>query len=365
MRNFSSSRPCRIDARNESRIASRLISRMNSFLAPLTGSHLGRIARQWTGGALLALCGHALASPAPEPYTLPGTEVLTLHADKLKRDYEICISLPASYGQTQKTYPVVFLTDTNYAFPIVRGISQFLSRHDANLQEFILVGLGYAKGDKPVLSRNRDYTPAAPKTGNRPQPGEGEGVYGEAEAYRQFVAAQVLPLIAKNYRADMHRKVFMGHSYGALFGTHVLLTEPAMFQHYILGSPSLWFGKHTTFEVETARAASKKDIPAKVFMMTGEFETIKPGSKDPRYNRADDLVQDMLSFEKQLKAHRYPGLSVQSRVIAGENHNTVFPVIATHGLLWALPERTAVAPKPVAKIATRTAAQAPASGLRQ
>ena len=39
----------------------------------------------------------------------------------------------------------------------------------------------------------------------------------------------------------MNRKVLVGHSYGALFGFHVLFTRPEMFSGYVFGSPSLWF----------------------------------------------------------------------------------------------------------------------------
>lgn len=288
----------------------------------------------------LCICSaFAQAAPAPaaapvQPYTLPATEVQTLHAANLKRDYEIYVSLPASYGQSQKTYPVVFITDANYAFAVVRNISQFITRHDGNLQEFILVGLGYAKGDAPVDSRNRDYTPVA-KAGSAP----GDGKYGEVEAYRQFVAAEVFPFVAHNYRADMSKKVFIGHSYGALFGIHALLSEPAMFNAYILGSPSLWYGKHTMLDTERAYAASKKDLPARVFMASGSFESVRPQAKSPRYNQTNDLVKDMQAFEKQLKSRHYPGLSVHSEVVEGEDHVTVFPAIATHGLMWALPAK--------------------------
>lgn len=42
-------------------------------------------------------------------------------------------------------------------------------------------------------------------------------------------------------------------------------------------------------------------------------------------------------FETRLQSHGYPGLSVQSTVIAGEDHLSVYPVAITRGLQWALP----------------------------
>lgn len=68
----------------------------------------------------------------------------------------------------------------------------------------------------------------------------------------------------------------------------------------------------------------------------GEYEAVKPGSRNPRYNEAIDMVQDMRRFERLLKSRKYPGLRIESRVIADEDHLTVAPAIITRGLLWAL-----------------------------
>jgi hypothetical protein len=286
--------------------------------------------------ASLLLWGGLVHAAAPG-YVLEGTEVHTLRMESSGRDYDLYISLPASYGKSGgQSYPVVFVTDAPYAFPIVRNIGSFVSRHEGNLSEFILVGLGYAKGDTPVQSRNRDYTPTDRKKGKT---SPADGVYGGAEAYRRFVASQVFPFVARTYRADMHRKVLIGHSYGGLFGLHTLLTDPAMFDHYVLGSPSLWFGERHMFGVESAYAARKQDLPAHVLLMIGAYEAMRPQSRDPRYSQEGDMVRDVQAFERQLKSHRYPGLTVRSEVVNGEDHATVYPIIATHGLLWALPAK--------------------------
>jgi predicted alpha/beta superfamily hydrolase len=57
-----------------------------------------------------------------------------------------------------------------------------------------------------------------------------------------------------------------------------------MFDHYVLGSPSLWFGQRHLFGVESAYAARKQDLPARVLLMTGGYETLRPQSRNPRYN---------------------------------------------------------------------------------
>jgi hypothetical protein len=49
------------------------------------------------------------------------------------------------------------------------------------------------------------------------------------------------------------------------------------------------------------------------------------------------MLKDAREFEARLRSRRYPGLSVRMEVIHDEDHLTVFPAVATRGLMWALP----------------------------
>ena len=289
---------------------------------------------------LAALLPHAVrAADATRPYVLADTQVHVLHASHLARDYELYISLPPSYGSGQRSYPIVFVTDAPYAFPVTRAIGARIAGHSRELPEFILVGLGYAQGDTPEYSRRRDYTPSA--RGDRDATSDMPGrpvAYGQAEGYRRFVADEVFPFIASHYRADMAHKVLAGHSYGSLFGAYVLLTSPEMFDGYVLGSPSLWFDHRLLFEREHTFAASHKDLRARVYIGAGAFETPQQKGKprDPRYAADDDMVADAQAFARVLASRRYPGLKLRADVIVGEDHLTVAPVLITRGLMWTL-----------------------------
>ncbi len=271
---------------------------------------------------------------------LPDTEQREIVSKTLGRTYEVFVSLPRDYREnTSHRYPVLFITDTTYAFPLVRSIARMVGDKGSGLEDFILVGLSYGKGDTPQQSRRRDYTPTpnGPRSATTSDmPGQ-PVLHGQAEAYRRFIRDEVFPVIASHYRADMARKTFAGHSYGALLGTHMLLTEPTMFQKYILSSPSLWYDQRVMFQREQNYTRQHDDLPAQVFLSVGSYETIKPGATDPRYNSEVDLLGDMRRFEARLQAHGYPGLSVESTVIADEDHLSVYPVAITRGLKWALP----------------------------
>ncbi|HEV2511075.1 MAG TPA: alpha/beta hydrolase-fold protein [Bosea sp. (in: a-proteobacteria)] len=264
------------------------------------------------------------------PYEIADSEVWDVPDPVSRRGYQVFVALPPSYAkEPQRTYPVLYVTDADYAFPILRQISRRLNGEGPKVEEFILVGLSYANGEDGAASRRRDYTPT-PK-------GADDDTHGKAGAYQAYLRNQVKPFIAQRYRTDPARSVFLGHSYGGLLGAQILLTEPTMFSGYILGSPSFWFAREHYRELESGYAARSKDLPAKVFLYVGEYETVRKG--DPRFNRTGDMVGDNRAFEKALKERKYPNLGLKSVVLNDEDHLTVAPRGFTQGLRYLLPSR--------------------------
>lgn len=268
-------------------------------------------------------------SPAAEgaPYVLKGTQVWTVPDPVSGRDYEVFVSLPAGYeAEPRRRYPVLYVTDADYAFPVIRSIARRVNLDGPVLEDFILVGLSYARGEGGADSRRRDYTP----TPNGPN----VGVHGQGAAYQAYLKTQAIPFVEARFRADPQRRVLLGHSYGALLGAQVLLTEPGLFDAYILGSPSFWYDRRHIMRMEADYARAHRDLAADVFMYIGAFETVGPG---PRQNRTREMVGEMKDFERVLKTRAYPGLRIRSVVLDGEDHLTVAPAGFTRGLMAVLP----------------------------
>lgn len=280
--------------------------------------------------SLLCLAGSVHA--AGPSYELENTEVRDIRATSLKRDYQLFVALPDSYREGNRRYPVLFVADANYAFALTRNIASRLHKH-AGMEEVIVVGLSYAKGDAGTYSRRRDYTPSVPRKHNyrSDMPGRAPA-FGEAAAYGRFVVDEVFPFVARSYRADMKRKIFAGHSYGSLLGLQMMLDAPRSFEHYILGSPSLWYDAGIMFEREQAYAARHKDLPASVYFGIGGLETLAPGKKRSRSEEDADMVADLREFDGILTSRRYPGWKSQVKVFEGEDHASVFPFVLTRGL---------------------------------
>lgn len=282
----------------------------------------------------IALC-LALSAPlafaaAPTPYVLDNTEVVATPAPRLNRSYDIYVSLPADYAKTTRQYPVVYVTDAPYAFPLIRAIAGRVDRHGVGLESFILVGLSYAQGDSGVVSRNRDYTPTD-RSQERKVP---EGAYGQGSAYLDFLVQDVIPLVDSRYRSDPTRRIYVGHSYGSLLGLQALLDRPGTFSHYILGSPSLWFDKGQPFAALKRYARTHGDLEGKLRFYVGGLE--RPTRNQPD---EEDMVALMNRYVAQLRGLRWRGLDAKATVFEGEDHATVFPRLVTQGLVWALPKQ--------------------------
>lgn len=286
------------------------------------------------GALLLGACSEkadartSLSEPGAAegaPYVLADTQVLNVPDPVSGRNYQVFVSLPADYeANPDRRYPTLYVTDADYAFPIIRQIARRVNLDGPRVEDFILVGLSYAANEGGMVSRTRDYTPV--RINDRT---------GGGAAYQTYLKTRVLPFIEDRFRADPARRNLLGHSYGGLLGAQILFSEPELFDGYILGSPSFWFGDHAMMRTEADYARANKDLPARVHMYIGEYETPGPGRRNTRY----DMVGDNARFEARLRSRGYPGLTLTNEVLNDEDHLTVAPRGFTHGLLTLLPAR--------------------------
>lgn len=256
------------------------------------------------------------------PYTLPNTEVIEIRSKHTGAEYQLFVALPPGYAAARRaSYPVVYMLDADYSFALVRNVVQhFVERED--LPPMILVAIAYpgAATDREVYKKNRtrDYTPTYAPSGGYGT--EYQKVSGGGPKFRSFLANELFPLIERRYRAKSDDRTLIGHSYGGLFGTFVLLTEPALFERYVIVSPSLWYANRVVLTMEEAAARNGIRPDARVFFGVGELESPV---------MSDDLTQ----LYRNLRARNNPRLDMSMRIFEGERHNSVFPAAVTRGLL--------------------------------
>jgi predicted alpha/beta superfamily hydrolase len=250
------------------------------------------------------------AQDAVPAVTIGSTQKLSLKSDIVNQEYDLLIHLPGNYEQQKdKTYPVLYLLDAQWDFPLVTGLygSQY---YDGFIPGLIIVGITWGgKDPNPGQLRFRDFTPAAQ---NRP-PGT-----GNAEQFLSFIKKELIPFIDSKFRTKKDDRVLVGSSLGGLFTLYAMYTETALFNRYILTSPALQWGNGIILEYEKTYAAKKFPLKAKLYMAHGELENPGPFER----------------FADQLKKRNYEGLDLQTRILDNTGHSGTKAEGYTRGLQW-------------------------------
>lgn len=256
--------------------------------------------------------------------TLPRTEVRLLPSRNVEGvTYKLYVSLPRGYRDGSARYPVVYLLDADYSFAVGRNVVEHLAERD-DLPWLVLVGIAYDGPPRYRENRTRDYTPThVPTDGYGP---EVQRLSGGGPAFRRFIAEELIPWVERTYRVTDERTL-VGHSYGGLFGTWTAFTEPGLFDHYVLVSPSLWYDDRMVFDVEEAFAERRDTLAASFHFAVGSRE----------WNRRRDMRADLQEFTAQMESRGYRGLGMRVDVLDDETHNSVFPRALSDGLRTIYP----------------------------
>lgn len=256
----------------------------------------------------------------PAAFEIPRSAVIDIKDSISGRTYPLFIKLPKSYrSQPNKRYPVIYLTDSWYSFQIVSGATRFPMNFN-KMDEAIIVAISYSEESRGSSSRNRDYTPSVNSSW--------KDITGGAAAHRDFIETTVFDYVERHYRAEAGSRIFVGNSFGGLFGTYVLMSKPEMFDSYILGSPSYWWDKGYIFELEKQFRKSAKPVSAKVFIGIGELEKKVNGV-------GEDMVKEAQAFY-DLMQQWSSRPQTKLLIIPEADHQTAFPTTAIHGLQWIL-----------------------------
>jgi len=143
------------------------------------------------------------------------------------------IYLPEGFNTKDTiTYPVIYLLDgsANEDFIHIVGLVQFNSfEWISQIPKSIVVGIA-------SVDRKRDFT--FPTT--IPEEKKTFPTSGYSDKFISFLEKELQPFIQTNYKANSS-KTIIGQSLGGLLTTEILIKKPALFNKYIIISPSLWW----------------------------------------------------------------------------------------------------------------------------
>ena len=156
--------------------------------------------------------------------TLSDTERFTLAAENIDQTFQIDVSFPMGYKATSEDYPVVYLLDGNFMFPVVDYNLKSLHL-GAEIPAIILVAIGYEVENEleSMVVRTRDLTPSidavqAEIMWNAPPPFTlPENISpGGAGEFLEFINNELKPVINSRYRADPTDQTLAALQFGGM-----------------------------------------------------------------------------------------------------------------------------------------------------
>ena len=245
-------------------------------------------------------------------------------------DYTIFVTLPSG-PPPSAGYPVLTLLDGNAwiagATEALRWQSRFALQSE--IEPLIIVAVGYP-GEEPFdLGRRAfDFLPnhASSKLSARFMQGAPWHQPGGADAFLEFLTGPLRDDIANRYPVDRSRQILCGHSFGGFFALFALLTRPQAFGHYAALSPSLWWDDGRLIKCADALMADlPRDLEASVFIAVGEREAPDRPTISAR------MTEDATAFAHKLKHEALARVTVECRILPGENHQSsltaAFPAV--------------------------------------
>jgi predicted alpha/beta superfamily hydrolase len=228
------------------------------------------------------------------------------------------IYLPEGYNSNDTVrYPVIYLLDggMDEDYLHVVGLVSFNSfSWVARLQPSIVVGI-------VNTDRRRDFTfPTSVKSDLQKYP-----TTGGARQFIAFMKQELQPYIQSNFRVN-NSKTIIGESLGGLVATQILFSEPALFDKYIIISPSLWWDNGSllkkTINAEM-QAAGKKAI----YLAVGK-EGLAP-SEEPHV-----MEVDVNMLKGKIEKLHNKNISVYLDYLPDENHATVAHQALYNAFKW-------------------------------
>lgn len=234
---------------------------------------------------------------------------------------QINIYLPAEYNpDSAATYPVIYLLDgaLDEDFFHMAGLIQFSSFWWVNyLPPSIVVGIA-------STDRKRDLTFCPANSFPWPEwmHAYSEEVYrnsGQSDKFMQYIGQELIPYMEKNYKCS-GKRTLIGQSLAGLFATEVLLKNPALFNDYIIMSPSLWWGEESLLKEAPQLMQSLPETPMQIYIAVGKEGKV--------------MEEDARKLAKIVQKAAKPATKVKFEFLPKEDHGTILHQAAGNAFEW-------------------------------
>lgn len=218
------------------------------------------------------------------------------------------IYLPEGYKKNDTVhYPVVYLLDgsANEDFIHIAGLYQFNSFAWVNrVPESIIVGIAN-------VDRRRDFTfPTTLKEDKEKYP-----TTGHSDKFIAFIEKELQPYIQRKYQTNTS-KTLIGQSLGGLLATEILMKKPALFNKYIIVSPSIWWNNGSILNQDSEILQKSFSQQTQVYIGVG-----KEGLTPTEIPRVMEVDANLLA--EKIKNTKSKSVEVYFDYLPDENHATI------------------------------------------
>ncbi|MDY0988566.1 alpha/beta hydrolase-fold protein [Flavobacterium sp. CFBP9031] len=218
------------------------------------------------------------------------------------------IYLPEGYNPTEATkYPVIYLLDgsADEDFIHISGLVQFNSFEWINqVPKSIVVGIA-------TVDRKRDFTfPTTIEKDKTRFP-----TTGHSGQFIAFIEKELQPFIEKKYKTN-DSKTIIGQSLGGLLGTEILLKKPALFNKYVIVSPSLWWNNGSLLDLDSEMLKENFKQPTEIYIAVG-----KEGLAPTAIPHVMEVDANLLA--EKLKASKSKNVKTYFDYFPEENHGSI------------------------------------------
>lgn len=220
-----------------------------------------------------------------EPVVTLG-EIASLQSKVLNKKVPLSIHLPANYDSSKKTYPVMYMLDSDYRARFAMLASTLDYMGEGQIPEMILIGIDLPEGNRILLPtrENKDTT--------------------IADNYIDFIEKELVPHVDNHYRTAPF-KVLYGASNSGFFSIYTLLNNPLLFNGYLASSPSL-------SHIPEALQQKVKSGPLKTLTKNRFLHII--------YSDDEGLTNLISEFSRVLTAHKPKKFNYRVEELVNQGH---------------------------------------------
>ena len=179
-------------------------------------------------------------------YSIPDTDTYN------EGRFSLHIAKPESYEWSGRSYPILYLLDGYWDFPLVRAIHGNLV-YDRMSPEFIIVGIDYLgkpKHQQLRLLRDHDLS------------------HEHCDEFIDDLENVIIPSVEKEYRVQPLR-ILGGASKGGVVALKVMLSRPGLFYGFVCPSPAVNIEDSWIFNERALNA----EVKPRLYMSRAENDT--------------------------------------------------------------------------------------------